>query len=334
MPNLPSPPTLAFPAAALIGALGLLLAGTAEAIIFDSTGSSTFNDSAPTSTYADSGWQWQGQFGSFLGTMIGPHQFITAQHFGMQGNTFTSTAAFNGSATVIYNIALDGLGNPIYTDIAGTDLRVVQVVETFASYATIYSSSDEVGHEMLVTGRGGPRGTDLLLDTGSGAQLKGWTTGGADGVARWGTNTVSDIVPAGFSPVGDLLQFDFNHNASANEATLSVGDSGGGIFIKQSGVWKLAGINYGTDGSFDTNNITGDSSQFSAALFDAGGYYIGSDSEGWNQLPDTGSDNPSSGYGSRLSTSAAQINAITGVPEPSSALLLAIAMLGMIRRRR
>ncbi len=318
----------------LLGGLGLLADPQAQAIVFDDTGSTTYNTAAPDSSHAGSGWQWQGTFGSYLGTMIGPQHFITAQHFGVAASTFVSSSVFNGVGDVTYNLALDGFGQPIYTDIAGTDLRVFQVVETFASYATLYNSADELGHEIVVMGRGGPRGSDLLLDTGLGMELKGWRTGGADGVARWGTNTVSSLLPNILSPVGDLLAFDFNHGAGAHEATLSSGDSGGGIFIQQFGVWKLAGINYGADGPFDTNATVGDGSAFDAALFDVGGYFTGSDAGGWNYQTDTPLDNSSSAYGSRISTSASAIQAITGVPEPSGVLLLLAAAGANLRRRK
>ena len=72
-------------------------------------------------------------------------------------------------------------------------------------------------------------------------------------------------------------------------------------------MWKLAGINYGVDGPFDTNDTVGDGSAFDAALFDVGGYYTGSDTGGWNQQTDTPLDSSSSAYGSRISTSASAI---------------------------
>jgi len=47
-----------------------------------------------------------------------------------------------------------------------------------------------------------------------------------------------------------LLKLTFSRNGLTNEGALSGGDSGGGVFINDSGKWKLAGINYLVDGPF------------------------------------------------------------------------------------
>ena len=51
-----------------------------------------------------------------------------------------------------------------------------------------------------------------------------------------------------------MLQATFDANGLADEAHLSVGDSSGGVFIQDGGIWKLAGINYGVEALFNTNN--------------------------------------------------------------------------------
>lgn len=38
--------------------------------------------------------------------MIAPQYFITAQHFGTQGSTFTQSGIFNGGSDATYNIDL------------------------------------------------------------------------------------------------------------------------------------------------------------------------------------------------------------------------------------
>lgn len=308
-------------------ALWLLCVTNCGAVLFHGTDDPSHNTSAPGGIFADSGWQHQGMYGAFLGTIIAPQYFITAQHFGTQGGTFTHSGIFNGGSDVTYNIDSAVNGGAGYWDISGTDLRIFKVQEYFPAYAPLYAGSLETGMTMVTMGRGGPRGAEVL----AGGNLHGWMYGAPDGIARWGSNTVGGIYS---SALGDLLAASFSAGGTAEEATLSVGDSGGGVFVNDGGVWKLAGVNYSIDGRFDTNNTTGDASEFDAALFDRGGFYQGSDASGWAFIPDLPLDNPSSMYASRISTNAAEIMSIAVVPEPRSALLVALAGLWNAARRR
>ena len=306
--------------------LWLLAALPAPAIVFYDTADANHNNAAPTGIYASAGWQFEGYFGSFLGTMIAPQHFITAQHIGDQGATFLHKAAFSGDPSdVAYTVDTSANGGTGYWDIAGTDLRVYRINEVFPYFADLYTGSGEAGSTIVTMGRGGPRGSDVIV----GAELKGWQAGGADGIARWGANEVSAIQA---SPVGDLLRAEFNASGVSEEAFLSVGDSGGGVFILDGGTWKLAGINYATDGFFDTNDIVGDNSHFSGAIFDKGGLYEGSDGGGWTLHADEPADIPANLYASRISTSAGAILAV--VPEPAGVLLVMLAACLRGRARR
>lgn len=303
-----------------------LSTASSHAVLFYATGDSNHNISVPTGGFADSGWQYEGEYGAYLGTIIAPQYFITAQHFGPQGSTFTQNGIFTGGSDVTYNIDTtvnSGLG---YWDIAGTDLRIFKVQEFFSSYAPLYTGSLEVGLTMVTMGRGGPRGAEVLV----GSVLHGWEDSAPDGVARWGSNTVSGVYS---SALGDLLTASFSAGGTSEEATLSNGDSGGGVFVNDGGVWKLAGINYSIDGRFDTNNTVGDGTDFDGALFDRGGLYQGSDSFGWSFIPNLPLDNPSSMYASRISTNASSIMAIAVVPEPSSAWCVMLAAVCCLLRR-
>lgn len=303
----------------------IFLPAPSQAVILYDTGDPNANTSAPTGDYADSGWAFQGQYGSFLGTMIAPQYFITAQHIGVSAdNQFVSTAAFNGGVDVTYTIDTAANGGQGFWNIPGTDLRIFKINETFSSYAELYTGALEEGMEMVVFGRGGPRGAEVNL-TGD---AQGWYHTGSDGVARWGVNEVSGITSFGN---GDLLRAAFDPLGGQNEATLSVGDSGGAVFVNDNGVWKLAGINYAVDGLFDINNVV-DDNEFGAALFDRGGYFQGSDGEGWaGPFPD---GSAASFYASRISSSAAQIQSIIAVPEPGAGLLVCLGLFWALRRRR
>lgn len=304
-----------------------MCAVNANAIVFYDTGDPTHNTAAPTGIFQDSGWQYEGEYGAFLGTAIAPQYFITAQHFGTQGSTFTQSGVFTGGADVTHNIDTTSNGGIGYWDIAGTDLRIFKIQDYFSSYAPLYTGSLETGMTMVTMGRGGPRGADVMV----GSILHGWKDTAPDGTPRWGSNTVSGIYS---SALGDLLMASFDASGTSEEATLSVGDSGGGVFVDDGGIWKLAGINYSIDGNFDTNAIVGDGSDFQAALFDRGGLYQGSDAFGWTHIPDLPLDNPSSLYASRISTNAATIMSIAVVPEPGSALCVLMAAAACLQSRR
>lgn len=300
------------------------------AVLFVDSDDPHFNTSAPTGAHADSGWQFLGYYGSFLGTAIAPQFFITAQHFGFQGTSFVQDSLFTGGGSVSYSVDLTANGGLGFWDIAGSDLRVYKINETFSSYAGLYLG-DATGQEAVLTGRGGVRGAAIL--DGDGNTL-GWEHTLSDGVARWGTNQITGTTGSG---AGTLLTAAFNPSGSTPfEAGLSNGDSGGGLFVYDGGVWKLAGVNYSVDGLFDTNDVPGDGSEFPASLFDMRGFYVGSDGAGWNLIPpDLPDPLPSNLYFSSISANASAILAIVNVPEPGGWMLTgAAALLWAARRRR
>ena len=291
----------------------LFLAAAARAVIFYGTDDPTANTTAPTGALADSGWQYEGQFGAFLGTPIAPNYFITAAHIGgaslvgtsiqYQGASYTTTAA--------------------YTE-PNSDLCIYRVSGTFSTYAPLYTTpGGEVGQGLVVFGRGTQRGSPVLV--GSDQHLGGWMWGTSDGVQRWGQNTVSQIYTD--PTLGTFLYAPFSQNGGPNEATLSTGDSGGGVFVRGAGgVWELAGINYGVDGPFYTSS-TG-AGGFNAALFDTTGLY---EYDGTNYVA---ANNPSGFYATEIAANLAFINGV--VPEPSTWALMAAGTVFLalnVRRR-
>lgn len=299
----------------LLLAFGLALNPPVSGIVLLDSSDPLANTGTPTGILADSGWQYLGLFGGFLGTAVGPSHFITAVHIGVVDSSFTQSAAFTGGAEVVHTIDSAANGGLGYWDIPGTDLRIYQVLGVgFSNWAPLYTGTSELGSQLITFGRGGVRG-DAVTE---GGDLKGWKHTGEDGITRWGLNTVSGLPSQGGA---DLLSAAFDDLPGLHEATLSVGDSGGPVFIQDEGVWKLAGINYAVDGAFDTNNTTGDGSEFGAALFDRGGLWQGSDATSWQYRPDLPADDPSSFYASRISSSAAEIQGIVMAPEPGTLTL-------------
>lgn len=316
-----------FPVVKLTLAILLIAVLPSGAVVFYDTSDPLHNrETAPGGALAGSGWQYQGEFGDFLGTMISPNHFITAAHFGVASSTFVSRGYFNGASDITYNINTTANGGTGFWSVGGTDLVIYEVFGSFSSYAPLYTGSDEVGKDLVVMGRGTQRGATVDLSS----VLKGWAWGASDYKARWGTNTVSEISTFAGVP---YLRAALDALPGTEEAHLTVGDSGGALFINDAGMWKLAGINYAVDGSWDYNGVA-DGNGFSASLFDAGGLYVGSDATSWTLVPDETADIPSSFYSTRISTYVSQIQSVTGVPEPG---LMSILMLGaglLLRRRR
>ena len=93
--------------------LSLALCSNLGAIVFVNSADPDHNTTAPTASYADAGWQFEGEFGVYTGTAIGDQYFITAQHFGVAGSTFVQSSVITGGGEAAYSVdtaANGGLG--------------------------------------------------------------------------------------------------------------------------------------------------------------------------------------------------------------------------------
>jgi hypothetical protein len=232
-----------------------------SAVLFQSTSDPDYNTDAPSGVLTNSGWQYEGQWGNYLGTPIAPRFFITASHIAVPPD---QVFVFNGVTN--HPIAL-------FTTL-DSDLNIWEVAETFARYAPLYTSPDESNKHVVVIGRGTERGDPVVV----GGLTNGWMWGTTNYVQRWGENDVNSITNFGLG-VGELLKCTFADGTGSNECHLSIGDSGGAIFIQDGGVWKLAGINRSVDGPF--SNTVADSESFSAAMLDMRGLYEELDPTDW-----------------------------------------------------
>lgn len=286
----------------LVFTIGLAVSASfsfrAHAVIFESTDDSSFNTTAPTGMLANSGWQFQGQWGNFLGTPVSPNHFLTAKHIGGSiGDTF-SYGGVSYTTTAVYN--------------NGTDLNLWEVSGTFSDHAPMYTSGNEAGMSAVIFGRGTQRGSEIIAND----ELKGWTWGISDGQTRWGENTIENNS-------GSLVKLTFDLDGGPNEVHLSSGDSGGGIFVQEDGIWKLAAINYAVEGPWKYES---DGDTFNGAVYDRGGLYRGS-----TLYADELADDPGVFYGTSISSNYEWLMsvALVPVPEPSTWVLL-VAGIGVL----
>ena len=269
--------------------VSLLGTGLGRAVMFWETADSTRNTTTPGD---HSGWQYEGTMNGFLGVPIAPYFFISAKH--IAEHSVGSVFDFHGDS---------------YTTIAAhpspnTDLRIWEVAHSkpFPTFAPLSSGDHDLGSLAAVYGRGTQRGVAVTINQ----QIKGWKWGAADGVQRWGRNVVEGTIDGGAS-YGELLYCDFNRNGVTHECHLSVGDSGGGIFVLENGLWRLAGINLAVDGPFRKDASEGDGYQ--AALVDAGGmeYWNGAS---WTAIAESDEDVTSSFYATRIAASLPWIHGV------------------------
>lgn len=220
-------------------------------------GESGRNLSPPPDTARRACWELEGQWGKFLGTPVGSHWFLTADHVGGYVGDAFFFAGERYTAVAVEHLP-------------GTDLALWRVSGSFPRWASL-STRNQVGQELFIVGRGTARGKEL--------DQRGWHWGEEDYQMSWGTNWVSHLHQS--DVVGELLAWTFDRGGDPNEGTLSSGDSGGGVFVKgEDGLWRLAGVNHdinpGTDGIDHFYSLTGKKEDlFRAAIYDGRGLLLG-----------------------------------------------------------
>lgn len=278
-------------------ALILAAALPVRAIIFYGTGDPAHNTLAPSGKLSGSGWQWQGSWGGLLGTAVATNFFLTASHVG------------GGTGQIFYYQGQNYAAIASYLA-PSADLRLWQVAGTFPNYAPRYTGFSERSKGVVIFGCGTQRGDPVLVNEAA----KGWLWGPGDGVRRWGTNTIAgayDVngkLTTSHSPQpGDQLVCTFDADAGNDEATISVGDSGGGMFLLDGGQWKLAGIDRATEATF---RLAADGPDFSAAIFDRGDLFEQNGSGSWSQIPQLNADQPAALFAVRVSGSESWIASV------------------------
>lgn len=283
----------------LLAAFLMVMARPALAVIFHATGDPAYNTNAPTGALANSGWQYTGRWGGFLGTVIAPRYFVTAKHIAADDTGAGDPFVFQGQSYTALT----------YYDDPNSDLRLWRVCGAFPPpYAPLYTLGVEVNRGVVLIGRGTQRGAEVRGGLTNG--LRGWEWGAYDGVQRWGSNTVAGVINGG-TELGSLISLRFNAGAGPDEAHLSYGDSGGPIFVMDVTTWKLAGVNHASDGRY--SHTTNDAPPgFYAALFDESDLF-----KRVNQVWVPGTLTPGNSYATRIASRVIWINSILNQVPPA-----------------
>jgi len=211
----------------LLPLLSCLWAATAGAVIIAS-GDGTGNTTAPAD---DPGFASVGTLYGATAVHLGGGWVLTANHVGV-GNPIFAGSTYQlvaGSGVQLHN-----------TDSSLADLRVFRVNPVPALPALqITPSPPPLAADLVLVGRGRNRGAATSWTDPSMIVYTGWLYG-AGNTIRWGTNRVSannlDILgtrafETDFTKIGGTL----------HESQAATGDSGGAVFYKSGGVWRLAG---------------------------------------------------------------------------------------------
>ncbi len=281
-------------------------------------GGNGYNNSATTPA-PDNLQNFEGYFqNTYSGTPISPNFVIAAAHT-VEGPTEIFTYD-NGTGTpTVYNMV----------EVATEDDMVLWEIEpnqsaSFSTYTSVYTGNSEVNSPIVDLGEGYSRGSVISSVQGNQTVDQGWNWSGLSlGNFSWGENFISAIDEGspGTAYGGDFLQYDFQNNpiypngvADTNECILSIGDSGGGVFIDVNGTWELAGVNYGFDGV--TTDSAGKDLLY-ASLYNEYGYYS-EDPDGTYTLVTNNSQYESS-FATRLSSKTSLIDLADGAASVADA---------------
>lgn len=203
----------------------------------------------------DFDWSYVYRYKGSSAVAVGSNWLLTAAH--VADDAASSNIVVNGvtyyQKKIIFHVAAD---DPNHT--ANTDLALVRFDKPFPGYYPLYAGDFPAGEQI---GRGPSSYWQdypcVMVGFGTTGTVsstyytpRAWNAvPNGSGTKRWGTQRIDNdytatygVTPVTFTNVvGFYMNFDLQD--TLYEAGLGTYDSGGGTFVKEAGVWKLAGIN-------------------------------------------------------------------------------------------
>jgi hypothetical protein len=267
---------------------------------------------------------------SIVGVPISSRYLLSAYHLGTGSTVFHYNNDTNTTSN--YNIQF-------VSEIGDSDIALWEIAPSNSASFTWWAPLDSTDPTNLVThastfyvlGDGTVRGSAV---TGGWAQGASTPDNTAPGIVSWGTNTIATIYtqtdPGDVNHnAGNYIAYGFYQGGGSNEAILSSGDSGGGLFVKNliTNQWELAGINYGVNEVWDTSGPNTIYNADSSSLYNTNGYYM----EDGTQI---NNDPAQPEYSFDSEIYGANYNAIIAlIPEPASGTLLLGVLIPLAVRR-
>ncbi len=214
----------------------LLLANSVAEAVIVAAGDGTQNTTAPLD---DPGWANLGVRGSLSVVYLGNRWVLTASHVGIGSVVFGSVSYDAIPGTTASFTTAPGQ----FADLIVFKLRNDPGLPALA----IASAAPATGTDVVMIGNGRNRGTALQW-----SGIDGWLWG-AGAAMRWGTNRVG-AAPANVtigSAVTRAFWTEFTKSppsqVTTHEAQAATGDSGGALFVKNTGAWQLGGTLFAID---------------------------------------------------------------------------------------